>query len=301
MGILFALLSAVSWGISNVFTRKAQLKGKTDRWSGLFITLVVNNMLNLVVFAVYLFFRVPTAINATGILLFAAGGLFNSFIGRGLLFMSINRLGAPKAGVIKGITPVFVLFGGVFLLGESLATSDALGIFLALSGVMVVSLDMICGDRKQLKVTGERGMSWQGIVFGVMAACFLASGNISRKAGLTYIPDAILGVTVGGVAGLIFITIFLAATKRLKQALRATLHMDGAYFMSGLFASLALLFVFLSFNVLPVSVANSFTASEPIFTILASYLILRQQDRITWRLVLGGVLVISGAVVLVLL
>ncbi len=301
MGILFALLSAVSWGFANVFARKAQLKGRTDQWSGLYISLVVNNLFNLTVFAVSLCLRMPSAWNATGVLFFAAGGLLNSFIGRGLIFLSISRLGAPKAGVIKGFTPVFVLFGGVFLLGEILSPTDYLGIALALTGVMFVSLDMLRADRVQMKDTGVRGVSWQGILIGLAAAFFLASGNMSRKVGLTYIPDSILGMTLSGASGLLFMTLFLLATGRLKAALKAMRPMDGAYFMSGLFAGLALLLLFLAFNSLPISVANSFTASEPIFTMLASFLILKQQDRITWRLLLGGLMVISGAVVLILM
>lgn len=301
MGILFALLSAVSWGFANVFARKAQLKGRTDQWSGLFITLVVNNLFNLIVFGVSLFWHIPSTWNATGLLFFAAGGLLNSCIGRGLIFLAISRLGAPKAGVIKGTTPVFVLFGGVFLLGEVLSPTDYMGIALALMGVMVVSLDMLRSDRVIMKDTGVRGISWQGILIALTATLFLASGNMSRKVGLIYIPDSILGMTLGGASGLLFMTLFLLATGRLKMALKAMRPMDGSYFMSGLFAGLALMLLFLAFNSLPISVANSFTASEPIFTMLASYLILKQQDKITWRLVLGGVLVITGAVVLILL
>ena len=73
-----------------------------------------------------------------------------------------------------------------------------------------------------------------------------------------------------------------------------------SYGMSGLFAGFALLLLFLAFNALPISVANSFTASEPLFIMLASYLILKNRDTITWKLILGGALVISGAIILIL-
>ena len=300
MGILFALLSAVSWGFGNVFARKAQLKGHTDQWSGLFITLLVNNVMNLIVFAVYACVHRPAALNVSGVLFFSAAGLINSFIGRGLLFLSISRLGAPKAGVIKGFTPVIVLFGGVFLLRESLTSSDYLGILLAFLGIMVVSLDLLSTDRIQMKKTGVRGNSWQGILIGLASTLCMASGNLSRKIGLTYVSDSILGMTIGGAVGLLFITLFLLATGRLKAALKAMRPMDPSYFMSGIFTGLALLLLFMAFNALPISIANSLTASEPIFTMFASYLILNQQDKITWQLMLGGVLVIAGAVVLIL-
>lgn len=300
MGVVFALLNAMSWGISNVFARKAQLKGSTDRWSGLFITLVVNNMLNLAVFSVSLFFRLPSSFNVQGLFYYTAGGLLNSFIGRGLIFLAISRLGAPKAGVIKGFTPVFVLLGGVFLLGESLNTADLLGVFLALAGVMAVSLNMLRADRAQLKGTGVKGVSVKGILTGLMATLFLGAGNLCRKAGLNQWPDSILGVVIGGFSGLVFMTVFLLFTGRLKTALMALRHMDRSYFLSGVFTGLALYLLFLAFNSLPVSVANSFTASEPLFTMAASYLILKKQDRITWQLVLGGLLVIAGAVMLIL-
>ena len=64
-------------------------------------------------------------------------------------------------------------FGGVFLLGEVLDTADYLGIALALAGLMVVSLDMLSADRAQHRDTGVRGVSWQGILIGLLAALFL--------------------------------------------------------------------------------------------------------------------------------
>lgn len=301
MGVLFALLSAASWGVSNVFARKAQLKGGADQWSGLFITLAVNNAMNLALFSLSLFFRLPFSLNASGLLFFAAGGLLNSFIGRGLIFLAISRLGAPKAGVIKGFTPVFVLLGGVFLLKETLDTADFLGIFLAILGVMAVSADMLRSDRAQRKDTGVAGVSWKGILIGLAATLFLGSGNLCRKAGISHIPDPLLGVTAGGLAGLVFITAFFLCTGRMKAALKALRHMDGGYLLAGITTGLALYFLFLALNTLPVSVANSFTASEPLFTLLASILILKKQDRVTWLPVLGGALVILGAVVLILL
>lgn len=301
MGVLFALASAMSWGISNVFARKAQLCGACDRLSGLYITLTVNNVLNLLVLSISLLFLPAPTLNAQGLVFFAMGGLLNSCIGRGLIFLSISRIGAPKAGVIKGVTPVFVLLGGVFLLRESLGTFDLAGILLAILGVLVVSLDMLYADRTAARSTGTRGVSWKGILIGLAATLFLASGNLCRKAGLGLIPDSILGVTVGGLSGLVFLTAFLLFSGRLRTALRAVFHMDKNYLLAGIFTALALYLLFLSLLTLPVSAANSFTASEPLFTLAANCLILKKQDKITWRLVLGGSLVIAGAVILILL
>ena len=301
MGILFALASAMSWGLSNVYARKAQLCGNTDHLSGLYVTLAVNNLLNLLVMLFSLLLAPPPVLNTQGLLFFAAGGLLNSCIGRGLIFLSISRIGAPKAGVIKGIAPVFVLMGGVFLLNESLGTADLAGILLAILGVLVVSLDMLYADHAQVKSTGIQGTSWKGILIGVAATVFLASGNLCRKAGLTQIPDSILGVTAGGLSGFLFMTMFLLVKGRLRAAVQAVFRMDKNYLLAGVFTGAALYLLFLSLLTLPVSVANSFTASEPLFTLAASYVILKKHDKITWRLVLGGLLVIAGAVILILL
>jgi drug/metabolite transporter (DMT)-like permease len=300
VGVLFALASAMSWGICNVFTRKAQLCGTTDRLSGLYVTLMVNNLLNLLVVSISLMFIPIPVLNARGLLLFAVGGLLNSCVGRGFLFLSISHIGAPKAGVIKGVTPVFVLLGGIFILRESLGTSGIVGILFAITGVLIVSLDMLFKDHSAAKSARTHEASWKGILIGLAAAFFLASGNLCRKAGLGFIASSILGVTTGSLSGIAFLSAFLLFKGKLRSALQAVRHMDKNYFLSGIFAGAALYLLFLSLLTLPVTVSNSFTASEPLFTLAASYLILKKQDPITWRLILGGSFVIAGAVILIL-
>jgi hypothetical protein len=61
-----------------------------------------------------------------------------------------------------------------------------------------------------------------------------------------------------------FYDFFFCLRRQAENALKAMRPMDGSTFMTGFSRACADL-LFLAFNSLPISVANSFTASEPIF------------------------------------
>ena len=68
--------------------------------------------------------------------------------------------------------------------------------------------------------------------------------------------------------------------------------------MSGLSTSVALYFLFTSLQMIPLSIANSLTAAEPLFTLLLGRLLLGRQEKPTPALVAGALSTVLGAVLL---
>ena len=134
---------------------------------------------------------------------------------------------------------------------------------------------MLCGVLT-IAIGGARrnqgGAAWDGdgragaFFFGLLASLFLALGNLFRKLGVSAIPSSSVGVFVGSLSALSVLSVFLLITGPgiLRQALR---HLDRDYAVSGLSTSVALYFLFTSLQMIPLSIANSLTAAEPVYAV----------------------------------
>jgi uncharacterized membrane protein len=141
----------------------------------------------------------------------------------------------------------------------------------------------------------------EGIIIGIISCLFLASGNLMRKVGLQYINNSVLGVTIGSFVGLLAYGIYFLIKGDKKQIALALKTFNKDYLFGGIFTSAALYLVFFSMQLIPISVTNSVAASEPLFTIIMSYLLLKNnKENITYLTVIGGFLIIIGTVILML-
>lgn len=309
MGVAFSFLSAICWAFSTTYARKAQNRAEIGRLAGLFVTLVVNNGINLLIFSASMLLGVSHSFPRDGMVPFVLGGVLNSLIGRGLFFVCIFYIGAARAGVVKAITPIFAILGGSLLLGERVTSLAAVSVAAVLSGVFLISVESAqrvgsavpaCGAAAE-KRGGPGGVQKKGILIGSVASAFLALGNVFRKAGMNVVQDPILGVSVGSLSALLGCVIFLAATGRAREMAFSIRHPEPDYVVSGAATSGALYFLFLALNYIPISIANSLTSTEPLFTLAIGFLLLRQSEKLTWKTAAGAFTVVAGAAILVLM
>jgi drug/metabolite transporter (DMT)-like permease len=308
-GEFFALASAICWSLHMIYTRKAQNKTALAPMLGIFITILVNNIINVFAMIIRHFVFDPVPLNSTGILFFIFAGVWNSFIGRSLLFTCVAMLGAAKAGLTKATVPVFALFGGVFVLGERLGPWNWLGISVVLFGLFLMSLDAAHRDRKKLSEsakldTAERraGQLYiiKGITFGLGAAFFLGSGNVFRKAGITEVPDTILSVSVSSLFAMLACVLFLLIQRKGKDMLYAIRNIEFNFIMSGVFASAAIYTLVNALRLIPVSIANPISATEPLFTILFVWLLKEgKKENLGFQTLIFGLIMVTGTIILI--
>jgi len=301
-GELFALAAAVFWSLHMIFAKKAQSKNiqsanPVDPMIGLFITIFVNNVINIFALSFRHFALDPVPINSTGVIVLALAGLSNSFAGRGLLFASVSILGAAKTGLTKTTMPVFVLIGGVFVLGERFGQRAWLGIGIVLFGLFLMSLDTVRRENKKLIDTAQL---MKGIALGLSAAMIMGTGGVLRKAGVNAIPDTILAVSIGSFAALFACVTVLLIKGKGMEILLAVKNIDFNYMMSGVFASAALYTMVYSLRLIPVAITNSIIATEPLFTILFVWLMKEgKREKMGIQTLLFGIIMVTGTIILV--
>ncbi|MEW5919385.1 MAG: EamA family transporter [Bacillota bacterium] len=125
MGIILALLSALFFGATNVAVARGNHQGELTSHEGLFLTLAVNNLVNLILLPFIILITQAGGLNLSSLLAFVGSGFFTSFLGRLLLFNSIIMIGVSRAGSLRITAPMFTVLIGIFILSVTLLRSSA--------------------------------------------------------------------------------------------------------------------------------------------------------------------------------
>lgn len=306
MGQVFALLFSASYGLSNIFTSKAIDERSIDKFTGQYITLIVNSVINTMVLIVYYISVKNISVNYLGIFFFAIAGFFNSFLSRGIFYSAIPYIGVSRAGIFKITSPVFAILGGIVILGERIQTNMLIGAFVVLLGISMLTIETIhkssiSMDQKNNTLHSLSNIPNKGIVLGLLSGLVLGVGNVFRKIGINYLPSSIIGVFIGSIVALITIMIYQIIQGKGQELILTTKTINKNYLLSGIFSSLALYFVFISLKYIPVSYTNSIGASESLFTMLWSIVILKKVEIITVRTIFSAITVIAGIAILMMI
>jgi drug/metabolite transporter (DMT)-like permease len=140
-----------------------------------------------------------------------------------------------------------------------------------------------------------------GLVVGIGSSAAYAVGNVLRGGGVQRWDEPVLGALLGALAGLAF---HLVLTPRNAEALRALRTADRRgvmlFALSGAMTITAQVCVIEGMAYVPVAVVAMVTLCTPLLVFPMSYWLLRNQERITLRTVVGGGVTLAGIAVLIL-
>ncbi|HLC25568.1 MAG TPA: DMT family transporter [bacterium] len=276
---LFALLSSLCYASSYIFAKKA-LKG-SDPLAGVLLSVGAGALL-LVGVALLM---VPSEhLLLVGILIFALAGFCAPGLGRVFSFIAISRVGVSRSSLIYATEPLLTVVVARWFLGEVLTLQIILGTVLIILGVMNLSQ-----EKRE-----HRPWRLQDLLYAILATAFYGISTVIRKWGLGEIPDPLLGATVNSLSAAVLVGIF-ASVRRGEGRLTMSRLAGWYYVASGVSSAVAILFMFVSLNHGDVVVVSPLLSTRPLFAILLSFLFLRDVERVTWRIFLGGVLVVLGS------
>lgn len=193
---------------------------------------------------------------------------------------------ATTTSWIIATSPVFIALLGWLALKERLNGFQALGIFIALVGVLLVTTR---GDPRAL--AGGGGIT-QGDILVMISAPNWAVFSILSRRGLKQHPAARMMFYVMAF-GWAFTTLLFLFNPRVEAI--ATLPLDGwlsVLFLGVLCSGLAYIFWYDALKTIPASQAGVFLYLEPLVTLVVAWLVLG--ERITWVSLLGGGVILAG-------
>jgi drug/metabolite transporter (DMT)-like permease len=183
-GVLWALISALGFGFTQMMNRKSNLM--VDAFRTAFGLLLAVEILLIIRLFVSGDFRLLPDAPMRSLAFFAGSTTFNYGLGWTLLALSQQRIGVARTGALVSAAPIVGVLLAVPILGEDLTGLIFLGVLTSVIGVVIISLGRDPG-----------GGTWTKPWFALMVAALWGSSPMLIRMGLEGLDEPIVGLTVG--------------------------------------------------------------------------------------------------------
>ncbi|WP_067618765.1 DMT family transporter [Alicyclobacillus acidiphilus] len=284
MGQIAALASALSYALSYCFLRKGQAQATPPDF-GLLPVLFISAFALDAVWAIQFAFAeharpaAETDFTSRGMLWACLSGLTATLCGRLLLYNAIDRLGATRSVILKGISPLATMLTVVIALDQDLSENDYLGLLAVFVAMALLFLERV------LHPPEERSIRFfqNAVVIGVAAALLQGIGHAMRQLGVENGLSASVASALDITTACVVYMSLLAVTGKLGQRVKwYRAHGSVWLIAAGLSSSAGVFLFFLATAFLPVSSVAILVATEPLFVTLLSAIFFAKLERPTW-------------------
>jgi drug/metabolite transporter (DMT)-like permease len=232
-----------------------------------------------------LLMRMPQ-LNLVAVGYFALGGVLSLGVARLLNFVAMRKLGVAKTSALIGSSPVITTLLSIAILSES---PD----LMTIAGAATVALGVAL-------ISGASGFKIEkALLIGLASALAYSLSNIASKSGVQIQPEPFLSATVGAVAGLVFITAYIAATGQTRE-LGISRGSLACFAATGVLSSIGWLAMMAALETGSVGVVTTIVYSYPLFALITTRLLMRE-EKLTTRTIIGSTLVVLGVAIATLL
>jgi drug/metabolite transporter (DMT)-like permease len=285
-GVALALLSAMSFGLSQILVRK-----NLDKSNYIYISLVVTIMGNVILWPLALTFTDLSTVNFEGLLLFVFAGLLAPGIARLFYFKGMETAGISANASIFATYPLYTSIIAILLLGEEITVINWIGLVCIIAGVIFVGRSIHKGD------SSHKSVSKKGFIIPVLGSLAIAFSQIVRKEGLNIYNQPLLGVAVGYTTALILYPIVMAFSKD-AGASRFSRQDMRLFWKPGVGIAAGWLLSFLALSQEMVSIVAPILQTELLFILFFAYIFLRKIEKYSLKLVASAFLIIVGVVLI---
>jgi len=314
LGAAVALFSALSFSLSDVFARRGVAVAPPAY--GAFATV----LMGVPMFALGALFTGQllnyAELSGKGYLLMAAAGLVHYVVGRYFNYAAVQAIGAARSSPVQSLTLPYSVIVALLLLDEGITTGMAIGMGLILVGpaimverqkprAAIVAAETVLepalyGEPLPPAPTQFELRQAEGYAFALIAAVSYGSSPVLIRAALEDTHGlAIFGGFISYAAAGAFLLVTLALPQRRHMLQALTPRVFRAFFGAGFAVFVAQMLRFIALGMASVAVVATLLRFASIFTLLLSWLFNRDLERITWRLVIGVLLSVGGAVLMV--
>lgn len=305
MGYALSGVALLSFAVAILATKAASNRANLEL--GFFVALVVNVVFAGCALMVQIGLRGSgLQWNALAFFLFAASGVFATYLGRWFFYESVVRFGPAKASIFQVSSPLFVALIAWLLLGERLSVWVAMGMLMAIMGLALIAFKPGFFSRGNL----ERSPKHASFLARVLQSVFLlglfssgayAVGNLLRGAAVRTWTEPIAGALIGALTGLVLHYVLSKDKASLVSRMRSAesrglwlYALVGMANISGQITTIA------SMRYIPLSIAALVSLCTPILVFPLSYWLFKSQERLTWTVMAGSALTLLGMAIVVL-
>ena len=277
---LFALLTALAFATSNVSVKRG-FRYSTPM-TATFVSLVIHTFVLWV--AVFVTGDIPNVARA-GLIAIVVSSLLQPAI-RHFHYSGIHKLGTSRAVTLRNSYPFLTVIAGIVFLGEPLTLLGMVGTLLIVTGIILTSW------RIDKNVPAFR---WVYLLYPIATVLLTTIVHPLRRYALMQSHEPLFFAALVGPVSLLSFAIFYASPS-CKEKLVWDRRALWPLALSGLFETVAVLFMLIAFASGPVFIVSPIAATAPIWTMLLAAIFLREIESINFMTVLGTVCVVAGVV-----
>ncbi len=297
LGAFLALCSAATFALNNAFARRGVLTGSVFQALSISVPIGVPMFLLGAIITGSLGFFLE--FSAKAYFFFALAGILHFAWGRYCNYRAVKAIGSNLAGPLQESSVLIALFLAVVILGESLDGLKIFGIMLVLCGPLFV-VEVGKKKKEPAKKLAFTPLYAEGYLFaGLSALGYGCSPILIRSAVENSGPGASLaGGTISYLAASVVVFAVIIATGNL-QGVRNVEKQNAKWFMlAGLLVGVSQMLRYLALAVAPVTVVSPIQRLSLIFRMLFGWIMNREHEIFSWRLVAGTMVSLVGAVLL---
>lgn len=285
-GEIFALGASLMWaGASLVFTQASHAlgSGNLNRLRLIFATAIL-----AVIIWLTTGWSWTQSLTQEDIWLLAFSGVIGLSIGDRFYFAALKEMGPRLSTQVFALNPVSSILIAWWLLGERLSAGSLIGIFIAMSGVLIVTAEKGSGSQA-IRATVK------GVLAASVATVFHSIAFVVAKYVMVDRIDALHGSFVRMVAAMIalwIVTILSGKALSTFRSLNSPRRWALATAGSLLGPSLGVWVALIGINHAPVGVASTLLALTPLFVI--PLVIKIHGERVSRRAILGATIAFAG-------
>ena len=277
---MLALTSALCSAVATMLIQRGLRRG--NFYAGFWINIAVG-MIGLWSLVLLLVPRADYHWSAVPYFIFS--GVVGTATGRLFRVAAIEKVGAPVAAAINNLSPFISTGLAILLLGERVTLPILTGTLVIVLGTTLLSLSG--------KYVGFRV---RHLIYPFLSASCFGVVAIFRKLGLGH-AGPLFDSAVNNTAAMVAATTFV-----LVSGNWGALVCDGRsilYFIGGgIMENSGVFLVLVSLGLGEVSVVTPLAGTTPLFVLLLAFLFPRGVEKLSWRIVVGVVLIVLGVVAL---
>jgi uncharacterized membrane protein len=279
-----ALLAALNIAIARTFYRSVLLR------LGAGTTALASGIISLgLIWSYYFYTGTVDSWPLQGIAWFVIVGMLGGVGGRYLNFFSMKELGLARTSVLMQTSIIWSTGLAIVLLGEQVNLTIGAGT----AAIMIGSILLVYKGGSELK---EVPFSYYFIP--VVAAFLLGLSHLLRKYGYNWIDSATFGLSISNTVSVMTMIAILPFT---NEGIPKTWGWRPIFFIvaGAVFNALSALFFWTAVQRGEIVQVVPITRISVLMMIFTSWLFFRKQERVTARVVYGGVLSVAGVFLVV--
>lgn len=290
---IYALVSAILLALRDIFGRLG-VRG-IDPVAGSAFTAVIGLPILWIVSASRGDFSDPWPGLGWPLLFIGASGILRVSFARTMLFAATQYIGAARASALAATNLLFAALLGGTLLGEALTLPIGLGAALVFCGYLFIS-----GSHPGRAGEKPRGSSYVGTGLALGCALAFGAGAVFARPAVGFFTSANEANFYSNLFAVLPFLPFFFRKGKTGEVKAWSPRNRGFLVLAGASASLGVTFLYLALANAPVVYAFPISQSRPLFAIAISWIFLRSEEAMNWRVAAGAGAIFAGTLVLIL-